>query len=62
MHLLTSNIADFIENAQNLITSTIITGNQVITKLILKEVYFNMTAKEINDGYVLAFRDAGEAG
>ncbi|MBQ7764702.1 hypothetical protein IJ384_04975 [bacterium] len=57
MHLLTSNIADFIENVQNLITSALISEHQVITKLIGKEIYFDMTAKEISDGYVMAFRD-----
>ena len=59
MHLLTSNVADFIENAQNLITSAIITDKTVITKFMTKEVYFDMTAKEIDEGYVLDFRDAG---
>ena len=58
MHLLTSNVADFIENAHNLITNAVITDSPVITKLMTKEIYFDMTAKEIEDGYVLAFRDA----
>lgn len=58
MHLLTSNISDFIENVQNLITSAMITDKQVITKFLSKEVYFDMTAKEIEDGYVLSFRDS----
>ena len=57
MHLLTSNIADFIENAQNVIINAVLTDNKVITKLITKEVYFDMTAKEINEGYVLSFRN-----
>lgn len=57
MHLLTSNISDFIENALNLITSSIITNNQVITKLKTSETYFDMTSKEIEEGYVLDFRD-----
>ena len=56
MHLLTSNIADFIENAQNVISKAVITEGKVITKLITKEVYFDMTAKEIEEGFVLAFR------
>ena len=30
---------------------------QVITKILLKEVYFNMTSREVDDGYVLAFRN-----
>lgn len=58
MHLLTSNIADFIENAQNLITSAVISEKSVITKLLAKEIYFDMTAKELEDGYVMAFRDS----
>ena len=58
MHLLTSNIADFIENALNLISSSIITDKPVITKLTGREIYFDMTSKEIEDGYVMDFRDA----
>ena len=58
MHLLTSNIADFIENAQNLIINAVISDKQVITKFMTKEIYFDMTAKEIEEGYVLAFRDS----
>ena len=58
MHLLTSNIADFIENAKNVIMSAINTKSKVITKLLLKEVYFEMTASEVEEGFVLAFRNA----
>ena len=29
----------------------------VITKFVAKEIYFDMTAKEIEDGFVLSFRD-----
>ena len=58
MHLLTSNISDFIENALNLITSSVIMNNQVITKLTNSETYFDMTSKEIEEGYVLDFRDS----
>lgn len=58
MHLLTSNISDFIENALNLITSSVIMNNQVITKLTTGETYFDMTSKEIDEGYVLDFRDS----
>ncbi len=61
MHLLTSNVADFIENAQNLITSAIFSDKSVITKLMGKEIYFDMTAKEIEEGYVLAFRDSNNS-
>lgn len=58
MHLLTSSITDFIENALNLISSSIITDSSVITKFVGKEIYFDMTSKEIEEGYVLDFRDA----
>lgn len=58
MHLLTSNIKDFIENALNLISSSIILNKPVITKLSDKEMYFDMTSKEIEEGYVLDFRDS----
>lgn len=58
MHLLTSNITDFIENAQNLIKNAVTTDNQIITKMLSHEIYFDMTAKNIEDGYVLAFRDS----
>lgn len=58
MHLLTSNITDFIENAFNLITSSVITNMPVITKFANGEIYFDMTSKEIEDGYVLDFRDS----
>ena len=58
MHLLTSNIADFIENPMNLIESSILMHKPIITKFAGKEAYFDMTVKEINEGYVLDFRDA----
>ena len=58
MHLLTSNISDFIENPMNLISSSIIMHKPVITKFAGKEIYFDMTVKEIAEGYVLDFRDA----
>ena len=58
MHLLTSNIIDFIENTNNLITTAVSTEQQVLTKLINQEIYFYMTAKIIEEGYVLSFRDA----
>ena len=38
MHLLTSNISDFIENALNLISSSVILNKPVITKLVSGEV------------------------
>lgn len=57
MHLLTSNISDFIENALNLISNSVILDKPVITKFREKEIYFDMTSKEIEEGYVLDFRD-----
>ena len=58
MHLLTSKISDFIENPVNLINNSIIMHRPVITKKIDREVYFDMTAREIEEGYVLDFRDS----
>lgn len=58
MHLLTSNLSDFIENPMNLISSSVIMHKPVITKFVNKEIYFDMTVKEIAEGYVLDFRDA----
>lgn len=57
MHLLTSNISDFIENALDLATVAFISSSAVITRFLLKEYYFDMTAQEIEEGYVLSFRD-----
>ena len=57
MHLLTSNIKDFVENALTLISSSLLTENPIITKAVGKEVYYDMTSKEIEEGFVLAFRD-----
>ena len=57
MNLKTSNISDFIENADNLIKNAISGDTSVIAKMINNEVYFDMTAKESGDGYVLDFRD-----
>lgn len=57
MHLLTSNIADFIENPMNLIMNSIVMAKPVITKFNGKELYFDMTSKEIEEGFVLDFRD-----
>lgn len=58
MHLLTSNISDFIENSANMIDSSIITNKSVITKRCDVDIYYDMTSKEIDDGYVLDFRDS----
>ncbi len=57
MHLMTSNISDFIENALNLITNAVMYDKPVITKLVNTETYFDMSVKSIEEGYVLDFRD-----
>lgn len=61
MHLLTSNIAEFVENALNLASTAIITEKPVIVKFVEKEIYFEMTSKELDEGFVLDFREAGQA-
>ena len=58
MHLMTSNISDFIENSMNIIHNTITTNNSSIIKLNNKEMYFNMTAREIDEGFILDLRQA----
>jgi len=58
MHLLTSDISDFIDNPISLILSSITEHKPVITKFKEKEMYYDMTAREVQDGYVLDFRDA----
>ena len=60
MHLMTSNITDFIENAMNLITNAVIINKPIITKQIGRELYYDMTVREIDDGYVLDFRVADQ--
>ena len=57
MHLLTSNISDFIENSKNIISNAIISNKPIISKLRDREVYFDVTAREIESGYVLDFRN-----
>lgn len=60
MHLLTSNINDFIENAMNLIINAAIANKPVITKLNEDETYFDMTTRAIEEGYLLDFRYAAK--
>ena len=60
MHLLTSNISDIIENALVMATTSIAMHKSVITKFVDKELYYDMTAREIEAGYVLSFRDTSE--
>ena len=57
MNLKTSNISDFIENAENIIINAVVTDKAVIAKFVNREIYFEMTAKQYEDGYVLDFRD-----
>ena len=58
MHLMTSNISDFIENAKSLISNAIIINKPVIAKFKDKEMYYDMTVREIEEGYVMDFRNA----
>ena len=60
MNLLTSNIKNFIENVLNLAMNAAIANKPVITKLIDKEMYFDMTARAIEEGFLLDFRYAAE--
>ena len=60
MHLMTSNISDFIENSKNIIQNASISNKPTITKLKDKEFYFDMTARDIEQGYVLAFRELSD--
>lgn len=57
MDLKTSKISDFIENAENLILQATTNDHTVITKMVNNEIYFEMSAKQSDDGYVLDFRD-----
>lgn len=57
MHLLTSNINDFIENALLMVQNAISRDSIIITKSVNAEIYYDMTAKEIEDGFVVSFRD-----
>ena len=61
MHLMTSNISDFIENSMNLIQNASIKNQSVITKFKDNELYFDMTAREIEQGFVLAFRNISDS-
>ena len=61
MHLLTSNISDFIETGVTIVTNAVAVQKPVIAKFVNKEAYYDMTAREIDDGYVLDFRPCAEA-
>jgi len=60
MNLKTSNINDFIENALNLAKIAVSCDKAIISKMVNKETYFEMTAKEYENGYVLDFRDIAD--
>lgn len=60
MNLKTSNISEFIENALNLVANAVLYDTSVIAKLVNREVYFDMTAKEVEEGYALDFRDVSQ--
>ena len=57
MHLLTSNICNFIENPINMAINSFSTSKPVIVKHAGADIYYDMTANEIDNGYVLSFRD-----
>ena len=57
MHLLTSNISEFLENSKNIIDNAISTKKSVIAKLKNNEAYYDMTARQIEEGFVLDLRD-----
>jgi len=56
MHLMTSNISDFIENSKNIIINTVIANTPSIVKIAGNELYLSMTAREVSEGFVLDFR------
>ena len=58
IHFMTSNAADFIENCMSMVTNSVTMQKSLIVKACDKELYYDMTARQIETGYVLAFRDA----
>ena len=62
MHLLTSNISDFIENPMILVETSISSNKPVIIKFKDKEQYFDMTARSVNGAYVLDIRRINDNG
>ncbi|MBR6126887.1 HAMP domain-containing histidine kinase [bacterium] len=57
MHLLTSNISDFIETGISSVIAASAIKNAVIAKIVNREIYYDMTAREIEDGYVINLRN-----
>ena len=61
MHLLTSDISDFVENGLNMITNAVVVNKPLIVKCVNKESYLDMSAREVNDGFVISFRASSQA-
>lgn len=61
MHLLTSNIADFIENALHMVNTSIENDNAVIVKMHNEDKFFDMTTSKIEEGFVISLRNASDA-
>ena len=61
MHLLTSNISDFIENALTMLNSAITNNSSLIVKKSNEDVFYDMTATELEEGYVFSLRDTNSS-
>ena len=61
MHLMTSNIDEFLDNAKNILANAAIINKPVIAKSADKELYYDLTVREIQEGYVLDFRFAADS-
>ena len=61
MHLMTSNISEFIENPMSMAMNAVMNSKPFITKAVAKEVYYDMTATEVDNNYVLDFRSSVSA-
>ena len=60
IHLMTSNISDFIENSKNLTTNAIISNRTVIAKAVNKENYYDLTVRDIPEGFVYDLRNISD--
>ena len=56
MHLLTSCLADIIETGLNIVKTALADNSAVIAKAAEAEIYYDMAAREIEEGYVISFR------
>ena len=61
MHLLTSNITDFIENAFHMVQTSLENNQECIIKAKSEDIFFDMTTSEVDDGYVLSLRVSDNA-